>query len=72
MIKLNLLYEAKKQNALYYCRQYSYKFHAELEDDSTIRDLVIDTKNLEKLTKRSNIPPSIRFSPSGCFIQEKI
>jgi len=40
-IKLNLLYEAKKQNVLYYCRQYSQKFHAELEDDSAIRDLIL-------------------------------
>ena len=40
IIPLSLLYEAKKQNALYFCRQYSNQFHNELEQDSTIRDLV--------------------------------
>lgn len=40
LIKLNLLYDAKKQNYLYYARHNLYRANLEFEHDSTLRDLV--------------------------------
>lgn len=40
LIRLNIISEAKRQNMLLACRHYSSEFHAEMESDSILRNLV--------------------------------
>ncbi|KAH9407866.1 Ligand binding domain of hormone receptors protein [Tyrophagus putrescentiae] len=70
LVKLiDILYEAKKENFYHFCRQNLFRFHELLEEDTTIRDLILAKQMFKPRGESQNCAEFIRYNH---FVYERL